>query len=881
MAANVQRTIDIIFAGVDNVSGTINTVSGGMSDFADGIKDVTSPLADITDNILKIDAALLALGAGGLAFAFAKSIEFEGSMIELKKVMGDQPQALKEASDAALKLSNQYGDSSSNILLSTAEFKQAGFDIQESMQLTKNAMDLSIAGNVGASEASELLISTLKGFKVPATEATRLVDILNEVSNNYAVNVKELGIGMATLSPIASLMGFSFEETAGVLTPVIEIFRSGNEAAVSLKTGLLRLVDDQKPVRDALKSIGVAQRDANGSLRSGKDILLDVATAFKTVDENEKLFLATSLVGVHQAGKMVEVFNGLAKSSEVTSVALGAAGSAALEVAARLESGEVAVKRFMEGFINLSIVIGDQFKDSAKKAIDGGTEIENALQQIVSDGTFAPVFDALSDFGDEIGKYLSDIAVAMPEAFENVDWSSLLSALENIGLEFGNFFENIDLTKPEDLTKVIQFVIDSLESLVTVTEGIIGPLGKFMQTVMDGVETFNNLDDSSKKATGSVLGWGKVVNSIIAPIQGILGAFEGLATALTALTAIRIGTWATGIIPAITAFSASMGPLGLVGAAGAAGAAIGTLARKAFPQIDEGAQKLIGFFDQLLGISEFKPETELKILDAEFEASIRKNKERLENLNKIKIQTEIDMRGLDDFIATIQQLPAVTQMELVAAWKEGNFDEIDKILMGFTSGKEITFDEDKTKQNAAEVVEITSKEIEKIPSEKELEIRLKGDIAAEIENIKAHAETIQAAMEWRAKVDIAEAEAAAKTIEAAFDSVGTSIQSTGETLVGLANALTGLDTSTRWKIEAEIVKESARRDAALDMQEKLTTAQVEYMDARKDALQRGDALITIDSSGLEPHLEAFMWEVLSKVQTRVIEEQSDFLLGIA
>ena len=32
------------------------------------------------------------------------------------------------------------------------------------------------------------------------------------------------------------------------------------------------------------------------------------------------------------------------------------------------------------------------------------------------------------------------------------------------------------------------------------------------------------------------------------------------------------------------------------------------------------------------------------------------------------------------------------------------------------------FDEDKTKQNAAEVVEITSKEIEKIPSEKELEI---------------------------------------------------------------------------------------------------------------------------------------------------------------
>jgi TP901 family phage tail tape measure protein len=97
-------------------------------------------------------------------------------------------------------------------------------------------------------------------------------------------------------------MGFSMEETAGILTPVIEIFRSGDEAAVALKTGLLKLIDDTKPVQEALASIGVSQTDANGALRSGKDILLDVSKAFQTLDEDQKLFVTQQLVGIEQAG---------------------------------------------------------------------------------------------------------------------------------------------------------------------------------------------------------------------------------------------------------------------------------------------------------------------------------------------------------------------------------------------------------------------------------------------------------------------------------------------------------------------------------------------------------------------------------------------------
>jgi len=45
-------------------------------------------------------------------------------------------------------------------------------------------------------------------------------------------------------------------------------------------------------------------------------------------------------------------------------------------------------------------------------------------------------------------------------------------------------------------------------------------------------------------------------------------------------------------------------------------------------------------------------------------------------------------------------------------------------------------------------------------------------------------------------------------------------------------------------------------------------------------LDRGDALITIDGAGLQPHLEGFMWEILEAIQIRATSEGAEFLLGI-
>ena len=81
-------------------------------------------------------------------------------------------------------------------------------------------------------------------------------------------------------------------------------------------------------------------------------------------------------------------------------------------------------------------------------------------------------------------------------------------------------------------------------------------------------------------------------------------------------------------------------------------------------------------------------------------------------------------------------------------------------------------------------------------------------------------------------------------------------------------------------IEQQIENENRRRGDALELQKALTTAQVDLLKERTRKLERGESMITIDGSGLAPHLEAMMFYVLEAIQVRVSEEYADFLVGI-
>lgn len=138
-------------------------------------------------------------------------------------------------------------------------------------------------------------------------------------------------------------------------------------------------------------------------------------------------------------------------------------------------------------------------------------------------------------------------------------------------------------------------------------------------------------------------------------------------------------------------------------------------------------------------------------------------------------------------------------------------------------------------------------------------------------------------LEFKAEIDVARIQADAEKVKAAFDSINVGIESTGDVLssvFSLFDKLGNLDSTAYRAVFDQIDKENNLREQSFELQKKLTEAQIENMRAQTQRLSSGDALIKIDGAGLQPQLEAFMWEILRTIQVRVNRDGLPLLLGV-
>ena len=153
------------------------------------------------------------------------------------------------------------------------------------------------------------------------------------------------------------------------------------------------------------------------------------------------------------------------------------------------------------------------------------------------------------------------------------------------------------------------------------------------------------------------------------------------------------------------------------------------------------------------------------------------------------------------------------------------------------------------------------------------EYRLKLEEIASNERIKV--------IEARVNLNIAQLQADAEKVKAIFASLDNTVGSTGDLLGKLFDKLgSNLETLDKVDLKNQIELENKRRQEALDLQKELTRATIDEIRARTRAMEGGDALIKINGDGLAPHLEAFMWEILKQVQTRVNRDGLGMLLGM-
>ena len=912
--ANISRAVDIIFNGTDNVSVATKSIVKGIKAVNDAADYGVEKLDGLADGFKKTELAAVALGTTLAVLATNQFKKFESAWIDLEKIIEPTVDNIEAADTEVQRLALDYGVSVTEITRSTIDFKRAGYELSDALTLVEGSLQLASAGNVDMATSTEFLIAIMKGFGSEIGDTNEVINTLNVLSDKYATTVEELGIALSRVAPTAKTAGLSMREAASLAVPIIEVFRSGEEAGTALRRGLIKLTDDAKPVQEALAILGVAQRSSNGELRSGRDILYDIANAFGTASDSNKLFIASQLFGQRQAAKMIKVLDDWNYVMSIQSVkALDDFSYTLEQVDKKLASTETGIGRTLSALELISIRIGQKVKPGIDNTLSGVTTLLTEISNAIQTGLADSLLNILNGLGKDLGDYFTDISKAIPEALAVVDYSGLQGAVHRLMMALNAEFDGLDLTTPEGLAKAIQFVIDTIESGIDVTTGMIDIYGNVKDVIIETIAVFNQLGVDQKQVYGAVLATadvmektgkifglmitqmdsaGTILSSALIRVSGFFKLVKNDIELITSVGALKFTYFIQDILKLVD--FVTLGASETVATAMAyvtdvhEGAKIAAV--EASYEMTQGYNQLVSGLDAVGNQSD-------------------DTKRKIENLSKTTTDTPTEIPitvSIDAETDSVDKIIAETAAEIERAHKQKAIDleypssiKLDreaKDFIDFVSGqgayegKEIgVFTDSDLKyletrlatmrkdldSTTASLEDVTSVEL-KVPDDE----KFKAAQTKLLKEIDTNADIMETKI--KSFSDVAQAES--DSISASFESIGESISDTGGVLTELYrqfdDASRSANISAQQSIQRQISEEESRRKEAFDLQKQLTIAQIDLIKQRASAMSSGDPMITVSGDGLQPHLEAFMWEILSAIQVRVNEDYGNFLLGI-
>lgn len=910
--ADLSQTIKIIFEGVDNTATALSSVNKGVGDLADNLENATQPFADLTKGILAFDAVVVGLAATLAGAAIKETAQFEESMYLVAKQLGDTSKSMEEVKDDIEGVGLAYGINANEVAKSTAAFLASGYDYETSAKLVAASTQLMIAGELEASTATDAITASLAGFKIPAGEAAEasvhIGDVLNKIGDISSGAFDQIVDGFKTIAPTAKDAGLSMEQAAAAIATIVDTGYSGSEAANALKSGLVQLVDPPKDAREALAALGVELTNSNGTQKLAGDIMAELAGKYGGLTEEQKLQTAAVIFGKDQAGKLNALLGDWGKNQDYVAQMMdkttGAVGSMAKEVEGKLQTLQSSIDRSNEAWRQFLENLGAKITDGGdfQSLVDSLGKLGTALKEVLKDGDLDPLIKPFQDAFAVIGKLFEDLAKNLPAALDKIDWSKFEGAIGDLADSFGDMFGDIDLTTPDGLAEVIQTIIDLGSGLIETSSGIIDGLKPLFEIIGGLVTGFANLDPEIQKTIGVFLGLATTVNSLSGYVKGfsdLIGAGGGLLGSLTklgpvalaaatAFAAFEFGQW----LGEVTGYNEAADRLieKLNGVPDAAKPAADALARipdnlkkvsestgLAITSMDE-FNKLADsgaiIFDEVAGAwvkagdaGGALAESTVKLLTAEKDLNPALKEQyaamglAADGTKKLGEATLTLGERLDKYEATLASLLTAYQSGEISA--NEYYDATvaaEKALVGADEAtKNLTTDQAK----AAKTTQELAKETETFALEW-------GKLLS--------AERI-AVFEASADIQVAQIEADSKRAVAAMEMLGASFANTGDVLTELIGLWVGLEGMDQSKIEGWIEREYAIREKLAQAQIDMVNAEIRRLEAQTALLERGGVELKIQSDGLEPELEAFMFRIIDKVRVAVSGSYEEFLLG--
>ena len=280
-------------------------------------------------------------------------IELNTAMTDVQMVTGESAEQTAELAHQYSQMAKELGATTTEIANGATEWLRQGKSVAETNQLLESSMILSKVGAIESSQATELLTSTLNGYKKEANEAMHVVDAMAAVDLAAATSVEELAVALQSTANMARVNGVGFEQLLGMVGAVSEASRrSASVVGNSFKTIFSRLTnvaagkmtdDLGEPLNDVeqvFNGLNIKLRDSSGEFRNMYDVISELANRWEHLDSVEQNWVATSVAGTRQRETFLTLMENWDRAVTLSTTALNSEGMAMDKMSIYLESIE-------------------------------------------------------------------------------------------------------------------------------------------------------------------------------------------------------------------------------------------------------------------------------------------------------------------------------------------------------------------------------------------------------------------------------------------------------------------------------------------------------------------------------------------------------------
>jgi TP901 family phage tail tape measure protein len=377
----------IAFTLTNNATGPANAAGQAVLNLQNVVSNAASSIQSassaITSGIVATVTAVMML-LGPFQQAVEASTEFN-FQISRAAAMGqfnaEQVSQLKQAA-FDLGLTTMYD------ALAIAETEvvltQAGYAVQQQLEMLPGLTDLATAGVVELDYAANVASDTLFQFGLATKDMDRVADVIVNAANMSNMSVQDFAGAMKYFGPTAKGFNIMLEESAGYIEMMANSGMRGSVGTRAFGTSLANLASPSKQAAEMMAEIGFNAFDSAGKFIGLEQMVRKFQGSISGLTEKEQKAAISVIFGNESIQEMLQLLNmeyrAIENGSEViykgadalhyfTQKNLEAKGVAAQVAAGIRDNLKIDIKMLTAAFETFKIKMGDILEDSLRDIV--------------------------------------------------------------------------------------------------------------------------------------------------------------------------------------------------------------------------------------------------------------------------------------------------------------------------------------------------------------------------------------------------------------------------------------------------------------------------------------------------------------------------------